>query len=77
MASDIQNPKMVREVHVRRSTGVTSESILDQLSLSAKDVSSLGNTHPERFVLAFRLAPADSKRPRRILAMEREAGYPR
>lgn len=64
MASDIQKPKIVSEVHVLRSTGVTSESMFDQLSLSAKDVSSFGKTHPECFVFALRLAPTDSSRPR-------------
>ena len=69
MASDIQKPKIVSEVHVLRSMGVTSESIFDQLSLSAKDVSSFGRTHPEGLLFALRLAPSESNRPRSTAVM--------
>ena len=46
IASDIQNPSTVSEVQVRRSTGVTSASMLLHLSGSANVVVSLGMIHP-------------------------------
>lgn len=45
-ASEIQNPRMVRDVQVLLLSGVTSLSMFDHLSGSAKLVVCLGNAHP-------------------------------
>ena len=62
IASLIQNPRTVMEVHVRRSMGVTSASMLDHLSGSANVVFCFGMTHPEGFVFSFKLAFVGSNR---------------
>lgn len=62
MASDIQKPNIVKLVHVRRSTGVTSISILLHVSLSPNDVGSCLSIHPDLLVFAFKLTLAASKR---------------
>ena len=45
-ASDNQNPSTVADVHVRRLRGVTSLSMFDHLSGSAKLAACLGIIHP-------------------------------
>src|SRR5436190_20892850 len=53
MASLTQKPNMVIGVHVLRSTGVTSISILVQSLASPKVVGCCGRTHPESFLFLW------------------------
>jgi len=55
-ASLNQNPSRVQVDQVRRSTGVTSQSTLVQVSSSANVDFCLGMTHPESVVFARTLA---------------------
>lgn len=64
IASEIQNPSTVSDVQVRRSTGVTSASMLLHLSESANVVVSLGMTHPPGFVFFLISLFADCSRCR-------------
>jgi len=68
IASDIQNPSTVSEVQVRRSTGVTSASMLLHLSGSANVVVSLGMIHPLDFVFFLISLFAECSRCRIVVA---------
>ena len=64
IASDIQNPSTVQLDQVLRSSGVTSESMLDHLSGSAKLVVYFSSTHPD-FLLLRLSSTFEASMPRR------------